>query len=304
MKKERTNSIQIYKYKLIDYMSNNINGQKQVNIILTQIKEYTNFNANIKYENKSEFDKLIEESRKELDIDDKIKKFRENKNKRNEESKIQDLIYEKNKKRILEEMKLDEEYFKKRSEKIELEFQNKLKNLENKKKMNLERERIEQDKRIEEIEKKRLEDEKKMQQDLEKNNRLYKEIEKKDKEIYKIKIQNIQDNQNLKQMYYEQLINISKDLTEQKKQNLQMRNELYKIENEKKSLELEIDKLNKIIQMNNEYIGHLKRKNNCCVNDYINNNHINYNNFNDNNNYYNSYNNLAYSQPLPYNFNL
>lgn len=37
MKKERTNSIQIYKYKLIDYMSNNINGQKQVNIILTQI---------------------------------------------------------------------------------------------------------------------------------------------------------------------------------------------------------------------------------------------------------------------------
>ena len=168
MKKERTNSIQIYKYKLIDYMSNNINGQKQVNIILTQIKEYTNFNANIKYENKSEFDKLIEESRKELDIDDKIKKFREDKNKRNEESKIQDLIYEKNKKRILEEMKLDEEYFKKRSEKIELEFQNKLKNLENKKKMNLERERIEQDKRIEEIEKKRLEDEKKMQQDLEK----------------------------------------------------------------------------------------------------------------------------------------
>ena len=310
MKVETTNSIQIYLNKLIDYMQRNNSAHNQVNTILIPNKEYTYLNEdyfckmmnNNKIKHKNEIDKLIEDDEKELDIEDKIKKYREAMNKRNEERKMQDIIYEENKKKILEEMKLDEEYFQKRGEKMELDFQNKLKNLENKKQMDLEKERIEQNRRIEQIEKKRLEDEKKMQQDINNKNRLYKEIEKKDKEIYRIKMQNIQDKQNLEQKHYEQLKKMSKDLTEENKQNLKMRNELYKIENEKKLLVLEKDKLNKINQMNNEYIQYLNRKNN-YMNDYINNNNINFNNFSDNNSYYNNYNNLAYSQPLPSNFN-
>ena len=95
MQKEATNSIQIYQYKLIDYMPKNINIQNQTNTISTQIKDYTNLNADYFYKimnenklkNNNEIDKIIEKSRKELDIDDKIKKFREDMNKRNEERK-------------------------------------------------------------------------------------------------------------------------------------------------------------------------------------------------------------------------
>ena len=100
MKKERTNSIQIYQYKLIDYLGKNINEQSQSNAILITKNEYINLNTdNIykimmenKIKHKNEIDELIEESRKELDIEGKIKKFREDMNKRNEERKIQELI--------------------------------------------------------------------------------------------------------------------------------------------------------------------------------------------------------------------
>ena len=307
MKKEKTNSILIYQYKLIDYMEKIINEQNQANIILSPKKEYSNLNADniykivmenkIKYKN--EIDKLIEDSRKELDIEGKIKKFREDMNKRNEERKMQDLIYEEKYKKFMEEMKFDEEYFKKRKEKMDLEYQNKFKQLEIKKKIVLEKERIEQNKRLEKIEKKRLEDEKKMQQYFDNENRLYKELEKKDKEIHEIKMQNIQYNKNLEQKNYEQLTKMSKDLTMQNKQILQMRNDICKIENEKKLLALEKDKLNDINQLNKEYIQYLKGQNeymNNCINNYS-----NYNNFSDNNTIY--YNNLAYSQPFPSNFN-
>ena len=43
----------------------------------------------------------------------------------------------------MEEMKLEDEDYKKKKEKMDLEFQNKLNNLENKNKMALEKERIE-----------------------------------------------------------------------------------------------------------------------------------------------------------------
>ena len=285
MKREKTTSILIYQYKLIDYMEKNINEQNQANIILSPKKEYSNLNAdNIykimmanKIKNKYEIDKLIEDSRKELDIEGKIKKYRE----------------------FMEEMKLDEEYNKKRKEKMDLEFQNKLKELDIKKEMDLEKERIEQNKRLEKIEKKRLEDEKKMQQDFDNKNRLYKELEKKDKEIHNIKMQNIEYNKNLEQKNYEQLTKMSKDLTMQNKQILQMRNDICKIENEKKLLVLEKDKLNGINQMNKEYIQYLKGQN-----DYMNNrinNYTNYNYSSDNSRIY--YHNLAYSQPFPSYFN-
>ena len=44
-----------------------------------------------------------------------------------------------------------------------------------------------------------------MQQDFDNKNRLYKELEKKDKEIHNIKMQNIEYNKNLEQKNYEQL---------------------------------------------------------------------------------------------------
>ena len=138
-----------------------------------------------------------------------------------------------------------------------------------------------------------------MQQYFDNKNRLYKELEKKDKEIHEIKMQNIQYNKNLEQKNYEQLTKMSKDLTMQNKQILQMRNDICKIENEKKLLALEKDKLNDINQLNKEYIQYLKGQNeymNNCINNYS-----NYNNFSDNNTIY--YNNLAYSQPFPSNFN-
>ena len=113
MKKERTNSIQIYQYKLIDYMGKNINEQCQSNAILIPKNEYVNLSTdNIykimmenKIKHKNENDKLIEESRKELDIEGKIKKFREDMNKRNEERKMQELMYQEKHKKFMEEMK-------------------------------------------------------------------------------------------------------------------------------------------------------------------------------------------------------
>ena len=114
-------------------------------------------------------------------------------------------------------------------------------------------------------------------------------------------MQNIEHCENLKQKHYEQIIKMSKDLTEKNRQNLQMRNNIYKIENEKKLLAMEKDKLNKINQMNNEYIQYLNRQNN-YMKGYIN-NHNYYNNFSDNISYNDNYNNLGYSQPLPSNFN-
>ena len=104
------------------------------------------------------------------------------------------------------------------------------------------------------------------------------------------------ENEKLKKKHYEQMIKMSKDLTEQNKKYLQMRNDFYKIENQNKILSLDNNKLKNINQLNEEYIQHLHRKNNPI------NNYTNYTS--DYNNSINHYNNLGLSQSFSDNSNI
>ena len=309
MKTVRNNEIQIYHNILIDHKEKRLIQQNKGNINYdtkqTHLNEftYTNTNINNVYEmmmksqekNNNDIDKLIEESNKEFDINLKIKQYKEKIENINEERKKQELIDEEKNNKIMNQLILDNDALKKR-EKMNYEFEKKLKLLEDKKNMELEKERLEQKKRLEKIEEERLEQKRRNEEDLDKRKKLYKELEKKDEELYEVKMKYMNENEKLKKKHYEQMIKMSKDLTEQNKKYLQMRNDFYKIENQNKILSLDNNKLKNINQLNEEYIQHLHRKNNPI------NNYTNYTS--DYNNSINHYNNLGLSQSFSDNSNI
>ena len=161
MKTVRNNEIQIYHNILIDHKEKRLIQQNKGNIKYetkqTHLNEftYTNTNINNIYEmmmksqekNNNDIDKLIEESNKEFDINLKIKQYKEKIEKINEERKRQELIDEEKNNKIMNQLILDNDALKKR-EKMNYEFEKKLKLLEDKKNMELEKERLEQKKRL------------------------------------------------------------------------------------------------------------------------------------------------------------
>ena len=311
MIQQRTNQIQINEYILPDYNQRKSIESKQMN---TNYSNYPYSFMNNKYNNtnmiykemmesknkhQNDIDQLIENNNKEFDINNIIQNYRENINKKNEEIKNNKIKQEQKNNVFIQQMILENDLIKKRREEMNLDFERRMKNLEDKRNKDIEIMNKEHQKRIDKIHKESLERQKKHEEEMYKKRKFDEEIRKKDEEINSVKLGFLNKIEHLNQKHYEEQEKLSKDLTEEKKKYYQMKYDFNKAEKENKLLSLDNNHLKNINQMNQEYIQYLNNRNN-------NRNQIsytlNYNNYYGNPND-NQYDNTNYSQAYPYNSN-
>ena len=304
MKEERTNSIQIIKYILIDHIRKNPLDTNKININYSSIIKNNNADMIIKEIMESskkyqeDIDKLIEKSNKEFNVEKTIKEYKENIEKENKEMNKRMLLREERNNKFIQEMLIPNDYIRKRQEEIQKNVKEREEELEARANRELEILRIEKQKMEEKWEKKRLEEEKKNREEIEMQRKFYEEIEQKEKEKQEMQLRFMEEKEQLMKEKFKIAQKISNDLTEETKKYLQMKKNYYDVEKQNKLLLLDNDKLKSINEINQEHIRQLNNQNNNRRNNisYT----LNYNNYyrNDNQN-----DNMNVSQPFPNNFN-
>ena len=304
MKEERTNSIQIIKYILIDHIRKNPLDTNKININYSSIPKNNNADMIIKEIMESskkyqeDIDKLIEKSNKEFNVEKTIKEYKENIEKENKEMNKRMLLREERNNKFIQEMIIQNDYIRKRQEEIQKNVKEREEELEARANRELEILRIEKQKMEEKWEKKRLEEEKKNREEIEMQRKFYEEIEQKEKEKQEMQLRFMEEKEQLMKEKFKIAQKISNDLTEETKKYLQMKKNYYDVEKQNKLLLLDNDKLKSINEINQEHIRQLNNQNNNRRNNisYT----LNYNNYyrNDNQN-----DNMNVSQPFPNNFN-
>ena len=304
MKEERTNSIQIIKYILIDHIRKNPLDTNKININYSSIIKNNNADMIIKEIMESskkyqeDIDKLIEKSNKEFNVEKTIKEYKENIEKENKEMNKRMLLREERNNKFIQEMLIPNDYIRKRQEEIQKNVKKREEELEARANRELEILRIEKQKMEEKWEKKRLEEEKKNREEIEMQRKFYEEIEQKEKEKQEMQLRFLEEKEQLMKEKFKVEQKISNDLTEETKKYLQMKKNYYDVEKQNKLLLLDNDKLKSINEINQEHIRQLNNQNNNRRNNisYT----LNYNNYyrNDNQN-----DNMNVSQPFPNNFN-
>lgn len=313
MKQQRTNAIQINKDILIEYRNGKLNKISQnmksfhdsSSLMNGKYNKYNNVDIknkemienNIKCQN--DIDDLIKNTLKEFDMNDLIKKYKEEINKRNEE--IIELKQEKKDNEFLQHMKLDAEIHEKRIQEMELEFRKKLNDLDEKRNKELKELDMLNRQRMNYLDQKSLEEDKKFQEQIELRKKYVEEIRQKDLQKHEMELKHMDEIERLNKIRFEEMRKQSKDLNEEKKRNLQMRNDLYKIESENRILSYDNNRLKNLNQMNQQIIQNLNGlRSNTNRND-----NSNYT-LNNNNYYYrndNQYDSTNFSQSFPNYFN-
>ena len=304
MKEERTNSIQIIKYILIDHIRKNPLDTNKININYSSIIKNNNADMIIKEIMESskkyqeDIDKLIEKSNKEFNVEKTIKEYKENIEKENKEMNKRMLLREERNNKFIQEMLIPNDYIRKRQEEIQKDAKKREEELDARANRELEILRIEKQKMEEKWEKKRLEEEKKNREEIEMQRKFYEEIEQKEKEKQEMQLRFLEEKEQLMKEKFKVEQKISNDLTEETKKYLQMKKNYYDVKKQNKLLLLDNDKLKSINEINQEHIRQLNNQNNNRRNNisYT----LNYNNYyrNDNQN-----DNMNVSQPFPNNFN-
>ena len=304
MKEERTNSIQIIKYILIDHIRKNPLDTNKININYSSIIKNNNADMIIKEIMESskkyqeDIDKLIEKSNKEFNVEKTIKEYKENIEKENKEMNKRMLLREERNNKFIQEMLIPNDYIRKRQEEIQKNVKEREEELEARANRELEILRIEKQKMEEKWEKKRLEEEKKNREEIEMQRKFYEEIEQKEKEKQEMQLRFMEEKEQLMKENFKVAQKLSNDLTEETKKYLQMKKNYYDVEKQNKLLLLDNDKLKSINEINQEHIRQLNNQNNFRRNNisYT----LNYNNYYRNNN---QNDNMNVSQPFPNNFN-
>ena len=136
---ERTNSIQIIEYFLIDY-NNKI--PSKTNIIKTFPSNTVKKNSNdiiskemmeSSRQNQDYFNKLIEKSQQEFNVEKTIRQYKENIEKINKEMNERRLIQEENHKKFVQQMIIPDDNIKKNEEEMQKDLEKRKNELEERK---------------------------------------------------------------------------------------------------------------------------------------------------------------------------